>query len=583
MLTQLRMALSIVATGRLLGLFICLLFAAGNAQAVQIVITGLADELEENVQLSLEQPPGERADLIKQFIDSAPKQVKRAMAAVGYYGPKITIKQISREGETVVTIDVEPGDPARVNVLNLRIDGAAQIDAGYMPVIGKIPLRKNAIFNSGDYEASKSVLIDAAQDRGYFDFVFTTNTVRVSRLQLTADIDLIADSGDRYIFGPLRFDQEIFSEVFLSRWAPFKEGDPYESSKLAELTQNLQSSGYFANVRVVPQRDRRYGKTVPVQVSLGRRDDNQIGIGLGFATDTGPRTKLTWSKPLINKAGHSAEAELGLSEVRQNVSFAYRIPRRHQPLTNYWGIEYGLQREDIDDTESFLSTLNFQRARRTPSEWLESVFIRWERERSTIGDVDDETDLVLPGFSYNRSRSRGKPFTTWGQSTSFQFLYGSRELLSSIDFYKSVFSFKYLTAISKRNTLIASVQYGAISTNDFNRTPTSQRFFAGGDRSIRGFGFRDVSPRNSAGDAVGGRYLELSSLEYSYRFLDLWSVALFVDAGRAFNNFDHAYSVGAGVGIRWQSPVGPFRLDLATPVSEDDQNVRIHLSLGPDL
>jgi len=128
------------------------------------------------------------------------------------------------------------------------------------------------------------------------------------------------------------------------------------------------------------------------------------------------------------------------------------------------------------------------------------------------------------------------------------------------------------------------LQYGAIHSNDYDRVPTSQRFFAGGDRSIRGFQFRDLSPRNSDDEAVGGRFLEVLSLEYNYRFLDRWSGALFADAGRAFNSFSAPYSVGVGAGIRWQSPVGPFRIDIATPVSEDNRDgVRVHISLGPDL
>jgi len=471
----------------------------------------------------------------------------------------------------------------RINLVILRIDGQAQTDGQFMPVIGKIPLRRDAIFDSGVYESTKSVLLDRAQDLGYFNFQFTTSTVRVSRQQLTADIELIADSGPRFTFGKILFDQNIFSDTFLNRWVPFKEGDPYESGQVGELTQNLQNSGYFDSVRVLPQRDRRYGTTVPVQVLLARKDNNQVGIGLGFATDTKFRTKLTWSKPLINRQGHSADAELGLSRVLQNVSFSYRIPRRNQPLYNYWGVEYGLQNEEVEGTESFLSTLNFQRVRRMNSLWTESVFVRWERETSTVGGIKERTDLVLPGVSYTRSRSKGSPFPVWGQATTFSFEYGSRELLSTIDFYKSEVDFKYLRAVTERNTLILSLQYGAISTNDFTRVPASQRFFAGGDRSIRGFSYRQVSPRNPDGDAIGGRYLEIASLEYNYRFRDRWSVALFADGGRAFNQFDEAYSVGAGFGIRWQSPVGPFRIDLAKPLRDDDDDVRVHLSLGPDI
>ena len=136
--------------------------------------------------------------------------------------------------------------------------------------------------------------------------------------------------------------------------------------------------------------------------------------------------------------------------------------------------------------------------------------------------------------------------------------------MSDIDIYKSTLSYKWLKAFDKKNTFILSLQYGAIESNDFRRVPVSQRFFAGGDRSIRGFKYQSVSPRNPAGDAVGGRYLEVTSVELNHRFRPRWAAAAFIDTGRAFNNFDSAYSVGAGVGIRWLSPVGPFRVDIAS-------------------
>ncbi len=571
------------ALGTLLVLF-CAVTLSKAGFSAQLNINGLSEEQEENVRLSVGEVP-ENVNLRKLYVDLMPTQVQQALAAIGYYGPNIDVQTDTVNDEFIVTLNVQPNDPVRINKILLSVLGDAQVDAAYMPVLGRVPLTKNAIFNSSDYEAAKGIMIDAAQTRGYFDFKFTTNRVMVSRRAQTADIELVASSGSRYTFGNINFDQNIFGNEFLGRWTPFVKGDPYEAGKIAELTQNLQNSGYFSAVRVSPQRDPRYGKEVPVLVTLERKDSNHIGIGVGFESDTGPRAKFTWGKPLINRAGHSADAELAVSRVSQEVSFAYRIPRANQPLYNYWGIEYGLQREDEIGIKSLLSTLNFQRVRRFSNEWQESLFLRWEREIYTLADAEEErTDLVLPGVRYSRTRSRGSPFLLWGQSSSLQFMYGNRELLSTIDFYKATVNFKYLRAVTKRNTLVMSLQYGAITTNDFDRVPVTQRFYAGGDRSIRGYGYRQVGPKDPEGNPRGGRFLEVGSFEYNYRFADRWSVALFADVGRAFNNFSTSQSIGAGIGIRWQSPVGPFRLDIATPVDDpENDNVRLHLSLGPDL
>lgn len=569
-------------------LFALLAPSIGQA-ATRLIISGAPDELEENIRLSVGRPPPSDEDerALRRYVRSLPEQASIALAALGYYAAEVDVKTRQAGTDTEVVISVIPNDPVRVNIFSVSILGSAKLDSEFMSVLGRIPLRKNGVFLSDEYETTKSILIDKAQDLGYFDFQLIEKSVRVSRAQLTADIRLIANSGARYTFGDINFDESIFTEEFLSRWAPFEKGDPYSSGLVGEMTQNLQSSGYFSSVRVIPEFDKRSVRTIPLNVELTRKDKNQVAIGVGFSTDTKLRTTLSWGRPVINRRGHSAETELSLSRDRQTFSIGYQIPRDTQPLHNYWGIDYGLKNEIEDsDTRSFLSTLNFQRVRRTESQWIEALFIRWERETFTVGGEEDRTDLVLPGFSYSRTRTKGEPFVTWGQSASFQLEGGSSRFLSSIDLLKVSASFKYLREVTDRNTLIAAFQYGALYSDDFDRVPTSQRFFTGGDNSIRGFRFRDVSPRNPEGNTVGGRFLEVASLEYNYRFRDRWSGALFIDAGRAFNSFDTAYSVGSGFGVRWQSPVGPFRIDIATPINGNDNDtgsVRVHLSLGAEL
>lgn len=580
-----------IANPRLLSLSaICLLLPLGSTLAeTRLSVTGVEGDLKENIELFVgEPPPVEEERKYRRYLGDLSEQSAIALSALGYYAADIRVSDSkNKDDDTIISVKVTPNDPVRVDNINLQIRGDAGEDPSYTRVLDDLPIAKGDIFVSGQYEATKSALQDQAQDLGYFQFEFTESEVRVSRRKLTADIKLTADSGPRYTFGDIIFEQNIFSRTFLERWLPFDSGDPYESSLIGELTQNLQNSGYFQSVRVTPLQDRRYGTNVPVKVDLKTRDDNEVAVGLGYATDTGVRTKLTWDKPLINRRGHSLSTQFGISQDQQNAGIAYRIPRRNEPLYNYWGIEYGLLSDSTGDTDSFLSTLNFQRVSRTSTQWIESLFLRWEREIFTAGSGGEEqtTDLVLPGISYQRTRSKGSPFSTWGQSANLQIMAGSKALLSTIDFLKLTGRFRYLRAISNRNTLIGTVQYGIIQSNDYPRVPVTQRFFAGGDRSVRGYQYKDIAPKNTDGDAVGGRFLEVASVEYNYRFLDQWSAAVFTDAGRAFNNYSDGYSVGAGVGLRWQSPVGPFRIDIATPIDDPDNTsgVRVHLSLGPDL
>jgi len=570
-----------------LAALVALLFAGTVPAATELRIEGLPERLEENVRVFVGTLPSANERALRRFERDLPERTRTALSALGYYAADVEVDSTLAGDDATITITATPNDPVRVRSVDLQVQGPAREDPAFMSVIRRVPLRRNEIFLSGEYEATKSLLLDRAADLGYFDLAFPVAQVRVSRQQLGATIRLTAASGERYTFGNVLFDQDAFTETFLRRWLTFEPGDPFSTSAIAEVTENLRKSGYFASVRVIPLRDERYGTTVPVRITLVKKQGNLVSLGVGYSTDiNGPRLSVSWQKPLINRSGHSAEAAFELSKPRQSFSLGYRIPRRNQPLTNYWGLEAGVLHEDFDEseTETLKSTLNFQRVTLTEHDFIQSLFLRWEREESTVAEVENLTDLVLPGVSYARVRRKGRPFVTWGQSENFA-VYGGREaLLSSIDFFKVTAEFRYLRGFLERSTFVGALQLGWIESNDFDRVPASQRFFAGGDRSVRGFKFRDIGPRNADGDPVGGRYLEVATLEYNYRFRDAWSAATFVDAGRAFNSYDTAYSAGAGVGIRWQSPVGPFRIDVATPISDGDgHDVRFHLSLGSDL
>ncbi len=581
-------------------LWLALLLAPLSVNAeVRLEINGLNDEQEANVRALIGTLPRDQARAVRRFARDLDDQTRTALSALGYYAADIDVntrEEASADGVTdsnpdgmdaIIVIDATPNDPVKVQTLNVNITGPAREDKDFMAALAETPLKPGDIFLSADYESIKGNYVNAAQKLGYFDLDFPVSKVSVSRRTLSADITLEVASGPRYTFGKVVFDETAFSNEFLERWLTFAPGEPFDTNQVGELTSNLRNSGYFDGVRVIPQRDERYGKTVPIQVSMTKKDENLVGVGIGFATDVGPRFSLSWEKPLINRSGHSASVDLQLSEPRQSIGFEYKIPRKRQPLTNYYGIKAGLLNEDFDDDtpEYFKSTVAIQRVSRTKSDFEQSIFLRWERERSTISDVEDTVNLVLPGISYARSRAQGRPYTIWGQSESFSIYGGSDQALSSIDFFKTTFKFRYLRSfLGRKNTFIGSVGLGWIESNDFTRVPASQRFFAGGDRSVRGFKYRDISPIDLDGDPVGARYLEEFSVEYNRRIYDRWRWAVFVDAGRAFNTYDTGYSAGAGGGIRWESPVGPVRLDLATPISSGDGNdVRLHLSIGPDL
>jgi translocation and assembly module TamA len=124
---------------------------------------------------------------------------------------------------------------------------------------------------------------------------------------------------------------------------------------------------------------------------------------------------------------------------------------------------------------------------------------------------------------------------------------------------------------------------GTTAKSDFDELPASVRFFAGGDSSVRGYDFDALGPVDASGLVIGGSSLATGSFEFEQPLRDRWSLAFFVDSGNAFESSRLNAKTGAGLGGRWQSPLGPIRVDLAHPFDDDTDNWRLHISLGPDL
>ncbi len=130
--------------------------------------------------------------------------------------------------------------------------------------------------------------------------------------------------------------------------------------------------------------------------------------------------------------------------------------------------------------------------------------------------------------------------------------------------------------------LILRGEVGKMEVDDFDQLPPELRFFSGGDRSIRGFGYEEIGSRNEAGDVIGGDNLVEANVELE-RYWGKVGGALFVDAGDSFLGDDFRLHVGVGAGVRWKSPVGVLRLDVAYPVKSIDSNSwQIHFNIGPD-
>ncbi len=556
-----------------------------RAEGVRLEIAGIEDAaIERQVRLFVGEPGSDADAQVRAYLRDLPEQTRRALQAIGYYRAEVTLTRKLDEGVTVASLEVRLGEPVRVGEMVLEIVGQARGDSAFERLLRAPGLAPGDIFDHGRYEAVKSKLFDLAQTRGFFDAKFLEQRASVNRGAGLADITLRLDSGIRYAFGEVTFDPAPVDVSLLQRLVPFTPGTPYHANLVADLTNAIRDRGYFASVSVNVRREEAVDGRIPVHVELTPTDPNEVGLGIGYSTDTGPRARATWSKPYVNDRGHSLRIELGVSGVRQELGSSYRIPSEEDPARRYYQLEAGLVSEEIAEQQSDSRTAAVRRVRETEGGWREGVFLRWDEEEfRSAGEERQLTTLYVPGIEWSRSKRRGGLLPRWGTRYSLRLEGASRELASDVDLGKVVVSGKWLQPVLERHRLVVRAEFGALATDDFSRLPNSYRFFAGGDQSIRGFKYQSVAPEDDEGNLLGGRFLNVGSAEFVWQFTEAWGVGTFVDAGRAYTDDTERVRVGAGFGLRWNSPVGTLRVDLAFGVSEDDVPERVHLTIGPDL
>ena len=577
--------------------FLALFFAAAFSWAqtpITYDITGVdQDNIRNNIRVHLNNLDVEKKLLDNPYWrDELSATVSTAVEPFGYYNSETEVTL--GEGDKV-TVAVSLNAPLTINKVTREIIGAGREDKAFRTRFNSLKLKEGDVLNQTIYESFKSSMFNYALSNGYFDFYWQATRLDLVRDEKQANVLLIAQSGPQYYFGELKFVGEDKASAIIQRLKPFKTGDAYSSAVLADFNRSLNQSGYFTRVIARPVVSEAKERHVPIEVSLLHRPTDAFNVALGAATDTGPRIRLGWERPWVNSRGHSISSDIFISAPEQSVTADYRIPMKNI-TQDYASIEAGYQFIEYNNTSFESETLSLAAHRywqANNSPWQHDGSVTYLRETYDQGELNtNTTSLVLPGYSLSYRKKDTELNINNGLYVQMLAQVGREGLGSDIDFAKAVVEAMYIYTFNDVHRVTIRGELGAIKTNSFDEVPTSLRFYAGGDRSIRGFDFRDISPQadivnpetgETTLDSIGGRYLATSSIEYAYQVADNWRIAAFVDVGTATNDVDSELSVGVGPGIQWVSPIGPVRAYIARGFSPEGDAWNFHLMLGPEL
>lgn len=554
----------------------------------EVIISGVEPHIQENIlaylRLDNENCEAPHWRVRRLFID-ADREIRDALEVLGFYNAEI--EKRLKLGDTCwqAKIEIDPGQPVLLRTVSIEIDtGGAHDDVELARVAGECALVVGDVLQHASYEACRVSIARTAETRGYFDARFSERRIDVFPQEHAADIRLHIVTGPRFVFGEFTFDQAVLDEELIERFVRIEPGEPYDAVRVRRFQRYLITSAYFdqviltRNPRGAPYFD------VPIHVELTPGKKFQYNAGIGFATDVGPKLRFGVLNRRVNDRGHQTEFELNLSKVISDVNVNYRIPL--DKPKDWFTMDTGFKYEDNDSFLSKLFTAGVQRVQETDNDWIRTLFLNLRLEEYATSEIDeDRSRLLTPGISYSYVEEDFPPRPLAGHRTTGQLRGAVNGLVSDTSFGQVYGNTKWVFGLWSTGRLLTRAEAGFTLIDQLDTLPASVRFFAGGDTSVRGYAYKSLGPTDPFGNVVGGENLLVGSIEIDQQIAESWSVAAFIDSGNAYDQFsDFDTATGVGVGIRWFSPLGPIRVDVAVPLEEGaPDDYRLHITLGPDL
>ena len=581
------------------------------APGVNVEVRGVDEQLRANVlaYLSFERyrkgGVGLDADTVERLHNRVERETQAALRPFGYYEPQVQSSVTNLgHGDWKVVVDIKPGRPVQVAHIEVRVDGPGGNDPQFQRILRHLPLKVGDRLNQAEYDTIKGDLQRTAATYGYFDARMTRNQLQVDPPHYTADIALELDTGARYRFGPTTFHQKVIKESLARRYLRYHQGEPYDLTQVLRTQFALDDAQYFANLEVRPGDPDHKTHTVAIDIRADAARRNRYSFGGGYATDTGARGTLGYEDRRINDSGHSFSVELQFAQItRYNVQTHYVIPVGDPAVENI-SLNGKIEQQTLADVTAYTQSAG-------PS--FTDVAGGWQTVwqvnavRTTSEDINGTTTdrLLVPELDLASVPTGylGEPLFV---HPFFAELKGSDSVLGSdASFIQLHMQAERVFHLGSKWHLLLRDELGASLVSRFSDLPTIYRFFAGGDNSVRGFYYNELSPtdpvcttgpngqflRTASGACqsvagtikVGGKDVITGTVEVIRDLPNNLGVATFFDYGNAFDHFGTQLYYSAGVGLRVRLPVMTLGIDIAQPLNVPGAGPRLHINFSPKL
>jgi translocation and assembly module TamA len=535
---------------------------------------------------------------IDRMVAAAPAQVRSLLETEGYFNAGVQVQRAqAASGLSLLRVTVQPGPRTRIKDWSLDVVGdlKKRADAGLEDAVVELAglrrqwgLKADQPFRQADWTAAKNSSLARLRAEGYPAATWLSTTAQVDAEANSASLKAVADSGPLFHIGSVSIEGlQRYDEQSVRRLATFYLGDPYSERAMLDYQERLVKVGLFEGAIVEIDPNPETANAAPVVIRVKELPLQAATVGVGYAANTGPRVTLEhlhrkafgtrWiakNKFEIGPSLKSWQGELTSHPLeglyRNIVSGGAERLRTTDQLRTSWNARVGRAQdtthiERLYYLELVHSRLDTQAGSVSSDAVSANINWTWRRIDSVLLPTKGITLSLQGGVGLARGREIKEDGITDGQGL-FARTHGR------LTWYQPLGGDWYATT---------RIEGGQLFARDRVGVPDTLLFRAGGDDSVRGYAYRTLGPVVD-GVITSGRVMMTASAEVarpiSPKYPAFWWAA-FVDAGDAANRWSEIHpALGYGLGLRWRSPVGPLRLDLA--YGERVKKARVHLSVG---
>lgn len=513
--------------------------------------------------------------------------------AHGYYRARISYSLSLRDRIVDVEIRIEEGRPAIVRRVSVKIDGYSPPPGA--PPVTLVPLKSGDVFTEQDYQRGEQVLRAFFANAGYAG-VSSKRRAEINVASDTARIWYTVHPGQRALFGTTHIaGAKTVSPEVIRRELAYKKGEQFSEARIDESRDRLIGLNLFSSVNLLPDLESAQPE-MPIDLEVRERPARTIQIGGGYSTQDDMGGQLQWTDYNWLGDGRQMSVLLRYAAINSAANASLTQPFLFGMRDLQGVAQAGLIRDDeqtflldatrfapyiaYNVTEQLTVSLGYQLMYGRVNNVNPSVI-------SALGGILRKGLVSGPTLGLTWNTSNDPFYPTQGAIVAFHAMESSGVFGANYSFYRATLEGRKYTLIGEGAVLATRLKIGLAdglgSKIDY---PIFERFFPGGQGSVRGYGRWRLGPLSASDDPLGGLSDIEGSIELRHHIWGKLSGAAFVDFGQAsLHTYDLPISnlqFGFGPALMYETPVGPVRVDLGIPskTPRGDQSWQIYFSVG---